>query len=336
MCCTSRASSAPRRVGLMPTSVAPLSAAAPSSIQNSGTLSSSTPTWNGRVGGLVREQERGPLRAAGDELARTSTTRPRSAGRRGRRRPGRERGRRSCSIGSVSLRHQLPPPPPPPPPPEKPPLNPLEPDDDGMLAYIVPVAVVPKSSTALASTSALNGWLPTYQPGCRAARRRCPRTPSPTSSCSRTRSRRAGTARRCRAARRTGRARLPRPRRTAAGSRAPARASPSPSRSARACVRPRQSSAMPVTTTRAGSIPIDVLYATSHGRDRCRSRARATASRDPPVARLVGPDAVPPCVTESSYIAFWIFSRLARNLYLRSESFTVLRSSKSSCRSSCS
>src|SRR5436190_1449081 len=60
--------------------------------------------------------------------------------------------------------HQLPPPPPPPPPPEKPPEKPLEPDDDdGMLAYMVPVAVVPKLSTALARTSALNGWLPTYQ-----------------------------------------------------------------------------------------------------------------------------------------------------------------------------
>ena len=48
---TSRARSAPRRVGLMPTSVAPLIAAAPSMIQNSGTLSSSTPTWNGASAG---------------------------------------------------------------------------------------------------------------------------------------------------------------------------------------------------------------------------------------------------------------------------------------------
>ena len=40
-----------------------------------------------------------------------------------------------------------------------------------MLAYIVPVAAVPKWSTALASTSALNGWFPTYQlgPSCSAA-----------------------------------------------------------------------------------------------------------------------------------------------------------------------
>src|SRR5689334_9894694 len=60
------------------------------------------------------------------------------------------------------MRHQLPPPPPPPPPPEKPPPEkPLLPEDDGMLAYIVPVAVVPKWSTAWARTSASNGWLPT-------------------------------------------------------------------------------------------------------------------------------------------------------------------------------
>ena len=32
-----------------------------------------------------------------------------------------------------------------------------------MLAYIVPVAAVPKWSTAWARHSALNGWLPTYQ-----------------------------------------------------------------------------------------------------------------------------------------------------------------------------
>ena len=43
----SRASSAPRRVGLMPTTTAPVTAAAPSHIANSGTLSSRTPTWNG-------------------------------------------------------------------------------------------------------------------------------------------------------------------------------------------------------------------------------------------------------------------------------------------------
>src|SRR5204863_62253 len=53
----------------------------------------------------------------------------------------------------------------PPPPPENPP-KPLPPDDDGMLAYIVPVAVVPKLSTAWASTSASKGWLPTNHPDC--------------------------------------------------------------------------------------------------------------------------------------------------------------------------
>ncbi len=44
---TSRASSAPRRVGLMPTTVAPASAAPPRRKRYSGTFSRSTPTWNG-------------------------------------------------------------------------------------------------------------------------------------------------------------------------------------------------------------------------------------------------------------------------------------------------
>ncbi len=43
----SRASSSPRRVGLIPTTVAPASAAAPSHRRYSGTLSSRTPMWNG-------------------------------------------------------------------------------------------------------------------------------------------------------------------------------------------------------------------------------------------------------------------------------------------------
>ena len=44
VCVMSRASSSPRRVGLIPTMVAPLTAAAPSHIEYSGTLSSRTPT----------------------------------------------------------------------------------------------------------------------------------------------------------------------------------------------------------------------------------------------------------------------------------------------------
>ena len=44
---TSCASSAPRRVGLMPTTAAPASAAPPIQYRYSGTFSSSTPTWNG-------------------------------------------------------------------------------------------------------------------------------------------------------------------------------------------------------------------------------------------------------------------------------------------------
>ena len=43
----SRASSAPRRVGLMPTTAAPASPAPSNKKTNSGTFSSSTPTWNG-------------------------------------------------------------------------------------------------------------------------------------------------------------------------------------------------------------------------------------------------------------------------------------------------
>ena len=43
----SRASSAPRRVGLMPTTAAPASPAPSNRNTNSGTFSSSTPTWNG-------------------------------------------------------------------------------------------------------------------------------------------------------------------------------------------------------------------------------------------------------------------------------------------------
>ena len=43
----SAASSAPRRVGLMPTTAAPDNAAAPIQNRYSGVLSSSTPMWNG-------------------------------------------------------------------------------------------------------------------------------------------------------------------------------------------------------------------------------------------------------------------------------------------------
>src|SRR5262249_48404505 len=113
---------------------------------------------------LVRQEPRGPLRAAlhGFPVRPRLVLEPQSravvfgAG-------AYEGGDR---VHRCSLRHPLPPPPPPPPPPEKPPPpKPLELDDDGMLAYIVPVAVVPKSSTALARINALNGWLPRYQPG---------------------------------------------------------------------------------------------------------------------------------------------------------------------------
>ena len=58
----SRASSAPRRVGLMPTSTVLVSAVAPSQIGSSGTFSSSTPTWGGLPSG--RLVERGRPRAA--------------------------------------------------------------------------------------------------------------------------------------------------------------------------------------------------------------------------------------------------------------------------------
>src|SRR5690242_14820651 len=52
----SRPSSLPRRVGLMPTTVAPHKAAAPSSSQNSGTLSSNTPTWKGPSAGFCESR----------------------------------------------------------------------------------------------------------------------------------------------------------------------------------------------------------------------------------------------------------------------------------------
>jgi len=51
----SRARAEPRRTGLRPMTTAPLSAAAPSTKENSGTLSSSTPTWKGRS---LRRRER--------------------------------------------------------------------------------------------------------------------------------------------------------------------------------------------------------------------------------------------------------------------------------------
>ena len=47
VCLMSRASSAPRRVGLMPTTVAPESVAPPSQNRYSGPFSSRTPTWKG-------------------------------------------------------------------------------------------------------------------------------------------------------------------------------------------------------------------------------------------------------------------------------------------------
>ena len=66
----SRASSAPRRVGLIPTTVAPASAAPPRRKRYSGTFSRSTPTWNGP--GLRRSrQHAGPGRALRHHLAPT-------------------------------------------------------------------------------------------------------------------------------------------------------------------------------------------------------------------------------------------------------------------------
>jgi hypothetical protein len=47
---TSLASASPRRTGLSATSTAPANAHPPSRKENSGTLSASTPTWNGRPG----------------------------------------------------------------------------------------------------------------------------------------------------------------------------------------------------------------------------------------------------------------------------------------------
>ena len=47
VCLMSRASSCPRRVGLIPTTVAPARAAPPRRKRYSGTFSRSTPTWNG-------------------------------------------------------------------------------------------------------------------------------------------------------------------------------------------------------------------------------------------------------------------------------------------------
>jgi hypothetical protein len=54
---TSRASAAPRRTGLSATSTAPANAHPPSKKENSGTLSASTPTWNGRP---ARRRARSP------------------------------------------------------------------------------------------------------------------------------------------------------------------------------------------------------------------------------------------------------------------------------------
>ena len=47
---TSLARASPRRTGLSATSTAPANAHPPSRKENSGTLSASTPTWNGRPG----------------------------------------------------------------------------------------------------------------------------------------------------------------------------------------------------------------------------------------------------------------------------------------------
>ena len=112
-------------------------------IQNSGTLSSSTPTWNGASAGLWSSRNAARCAQSVERARRRSTNRPRSAGPT-RSSPARARTisaivfigsvcgltRRRCQRGR--RRHQLPPPPPPPPPPEKPPPKPLPPDDDGM------------------------------------------------------------------------------------------------------------------------------------------------------------------------------------------------------------
>ncbi|KOX01026.1 hypothetical protein ADK65_11805 [Streptomyces sp. NRRL B-1140] len=58
----SRASSAPRRVGLIPATAAPARAAAPSQSGNSGVLPSSTPRWGSAAGG--RRSVRSAARAA--------------------------------------------------------------------------------------------------------------------------------------------------------------------------------------------------------------------------------------------------------------------------------
>ena len=140
MCSTSRASSAPRRVGLMPTSVAPETAHAPSANHISGVLSNSTPTWKGASTGF-----RSSRNAARCAIA-SSTSRyvhdESSKRNAGASLPMCARNRSAMVAGAViravwhaARGYQLPPPPPPPPPPENPPpLKPLLLDDVGWLA----------------------------------------------------------------------------------------------------------------------------------------------------------------------------------------------------------
>ena len=66
--CTSRASSAPRRVGLMPTSVAPDERGGAEQHPELGHVVEQHAHVERRVGRLVREQERGPLGTGRDEL----------------------------------------------------------------------------------------------------------------------------------------------------------------------------------------------------------------------------------------------------------------------------
>ena len=94
------ASSAPRRVGLMPTIVAPHTAPAPSQKLSSGTFSSRKPMWNG-PGRRSAARERGACR----RRARVLVPRPalvleqqrRCAGRRGGAGSSRRRSRRRAS-----------------------------------------------------------------------------------------------------------------------------------------------------------------------------------------------------------------------------------------------
>ena len=96
---TSPARASPRRVGLMPTTTAPDSAAAPSQNRYSGTLPSSTPTWGGS---RSPNDARSALRAATGRHRLGPGPRPGRPTPRpgGRRRPGRPAGRRRYGVPS--------------------------------------------------------------------------------------------------------------------------------------------------------------------------------------------------------------------------------------------